>query len=133
MELTKKEYEIAFLTRAEEDAAEVTKLLATHGAQIKGEGSIKKIALAYKIKGEVQAYFCVFRFDATGDAVKALEHDLRTNNAVLRALILKVEAVKETASRPRAPRPVAAASARPAAPAPLSNEALEKTIEQILS
>ncbi len=129
-ETVKKEYEIAFLVRDEVAVEDLVRLLSQHQAEIKSEAPLRRIALAYKIKKESAAYFGVYQFEAQAEQVKALEHDLRISSSVIRALIVKHPS-KAPGERPRTGHPRPASEKKAAAPA-LSNEALEKKIEEIL-
>jgi ribosomal protein S6 len=138
-EKVKKEYEIGVLVRKEEDLPEVRRVVEQHGGTFANDFQAKKIALAYPVKHEKEAIFAFTRFFAEPAEAKQLERDLETVNAVLRPLIT----VRAKISR----REVVAAgkkrmtTSRPAAPVPqssapmvhtLSNEALEKKIEEML-
>jgi ribosomal protein S6 len=147
-EKDKKEYEIAVLVKNEEDLASVVELVRQHNAEIGAGPHAKKIALAYEIKKNKEAVFAYYAFQATSEDVKNLEHDLNTKAEVIRSLIIASPATSgagETPTTPlaagapmRRPRitrtsPVTPSeSSRPSAPRPLSNEALEKKIEEIL-
>lgn len=142
-EKDKKEYELGVLILREEDLPGVLALLAEHKAEITSEARAKRLAMAYEIKGHKEGVFASVTFKAFGDEVKALEHDLGLRADVLRSLVIKlpkpslrpapsagapgtVPGERYQAGRPSASEP------RPAAPKPLSNEALEKKLEEIL-
>jgi ribosomal protein S6 len=138
-ETIKKEYEIGVLVRKEEDLAEVRRAIEQHGGESISDFQPKKIALSYPIEKETEAIFAFCRFHAESAATKQLEKDLVTTNAVLRSLIVippkagkqdEGDASKKwnrTASRQPAPAPEARATTHV-----LSNEALEKKIEEML-
>ena len=156
-EKDRKEYEIAVLVKEEADLAGVTALVTQHKGEGVSEPRAKKLALAYEIKGHTDAVFAYATFKAFGEDVKNLERDLNTHAAVLRFLII---ASPPPAERPyssmvpherRGKAPYAGASSssggsssssepresrssasRPASSGPISNEALEKRIEEIL-
>ena len=129
-EVELKDYEISFLLRQEKEAEDVLKLLKREGAEIISEGTLKKIPLAYKIKKQSEAYFGYLHFRMFKDKVKSLEKDILTTSAILRSLIVTppfVRSKPEPRARPRiAPAPAAQIGA------PLSNEAIERKIEEIL-
>lgn len=142
-EKDKKEYELALLLKSEDDAAGVVTLVSAHGGENISEPRAKRLQLAYEIKGHTEAAFTYFTFKMFGDDMKALEHDLNTRTDVLRFMVIASPAPSErTAASPMPPReerrPRAAVYApaveapKPPAPRPLSNEALEKKIEEIL-
>ena len=143
----RKEYELALLLKSEEDLAGVIKLAGQHNAEGVSEPRAKRLQLSYEIKGHTEAVFASLIFKAFGDEVKALEQELALRPEVLRSLVVKtpkpskhpvgtgipsaapVEKYPRTASRPGTPsvEPRHEASSKP-----LSNEALEKKIEEIL-
>ncbi len=140
-EKDKKEYELAVLLKSEDDLASVRALLAQHNAESVSEPRAKRLGLAYEIKGFTEAVFASATFKAYGDEVKDLEHDLTARQDIIRFMITKTPAPSTRPSSPIVsaedrPRPVRATfsgetSSRPAS-RPLSNEALEKKIEEIL-
>jgi len=143
-EKDKKEYELAVLVKDENDLAGIRTLLSRHGAEDISEPRAKRLGLAYEIKGITEAVFASMTFKAFGDGVKELEHDLGVRPDVVRSLVIKVPPVSTRplpvgvlpeAPRPRPARPAFPSESRPdrpAPPRPLSNEALEKKIEEIL-
>ena len=132
-----KHYEIAFLAASEDAAQELVSLLKRHHAEITQEGPLKRIRLAYKIKKETQAHFGFLQFRALPDVAKALEQELRTKQSVLRFLVVKLPKTAprkvnlEPFTKPSRPVTRTTPLAKPVVPA-LSNEALEKKIEEIL-
>lgn len=135
----KKSYELSFLVKDEGDAQEVSKLLLQHQVAVRGEGPLKKLNLAYEIKHVSQAYFGFVNFAGLPAEVKSLERSLRSNIAVLRALIIKLPKEKTGMAadlrKPARPfvrkRPAGPPPEAQKAPMSLSNEAIEKKIEEI--
>ncbi|MDP2598378.1 MAG: 30S ribosomal protein S6 [Candidatus Liptonbacteria bacterium] len=140
----KKEYELSVLLREEGSVKGVLKLLTQHGAEIKEEGQLRKIQFAYPVDHVAQGYFGFLKVSSLPAEMKSLEKDLRTENGILRSLIVALPTGKKAnaevsrlpSRRPERPGP---ASRRPSVPAteapvrkPLSNEAIEKKIEEIL-
>lgn len=145
-EKDKKEYELAVLVKNEDDLAPVVTLVRQHNGEIAAEPRTKKLALAYEIKKHKEAIFAYFNFKADTADAKSLEQDLNTKAEVIRHLIIASPAPAESHDRDRGDGPGAskrrvrvmrpatgAPEAKPAAPKPLSNEALEKKIEEILN
>lgn len=164
----KKEYELAFLTRAEDSVEEVIAMLKKSGAEITSQGTLVRQRLAYPIEKETQAVMGSLNFRLDPDAIAGLDHELRFNPHVLRFLMVTPPIAKpqgmmyerraaqqgeprrsaETQERRRAApasvsdsasssahAPKATARTQKAEPAPaaaLSNEALEKRLEEIL-
>src|SRR4029077_7335918 len=123
------------------DLASVLEFVRQHNIEIAGEPRAKKLTLAYPIKKHKEAVFAYCTVRALGEDIKNLEHDLNTNPEVIRSLITnavsQLQEDRQSAAfaakrRTRVLRPGPPAEAKPAAPKPLSNEALEKKIEEIL-
>jgi ribosomal protein S6 len=139
-EKVKKEYEIGVLVRKEDDVPEVRRVVEQHGGVFSSEFQAKKIALAYPIKHEEEAVFAFSRFAAEPTEVKQLEFDLENVSVVLRSLItipFKIshrEAVGAGKKRSQIPLRQTSSVQQSSAPAvhTLSNEALEKKIEEML-
>ncbi|RJP43828.1 30S ribosomal protein S6 [Candidatus Parcubacteria bacterium] len=135
-EQDKKSYEVAFLAKTEETLGSVLRLVEQHQGEITSEASSKRVALAYPIKKEGQAVFGFLHAKLAPESAKALERNLETNQEVLRFLIMKLPSPKVlAASAPRSPfkaRPLSRSMPEVRRqPTPLSNEALEKKIEEI--
>jgi ribosomal protein S6 len=148
-EKEKKDYELGVLVPSEGDMPAVVALVRQHNGEVAGEPRAKKLALAYEIKKHKEAIFAYFTFAAVPGDAKNLEHDLNTKAEVIRFLMLASPEPMMVGDRPmgipmtggpiqrrtRVMRPAApnsAPEAKPAAPKILSNEALEKKIEEIL-
>ncbi|OGY98700.1 MAG: hypothetical protein A2855_00465 [Candidatus Liptonbacteria bacterium RIFCSPHIGHO2_01_FULL_57_28] len=129
----KKEYELAFLVNEESEAPGVVAALKAAGAEVHLEGPVRKIALAYEIKKQSAACFSFVQFEMEPAAAKALEGHLALRPEILRFMLITPPSAKAR------PYPQSAVPQRPSAKpyepktAPtLSNEALEKKIEEIL-
>jgi ribosomal protein S6 len=144
-EKDKKEYELALLVKNEADVAGVVALVGQHNGEGISEPRAKRLGLAYEIKKQTEAVFANFTFHAYGDDVKALEGDLNNHHEVIRFMVIASPVASELSTSPIVPqdrrparpsRPMASSSdvrdSRPAPSRPLSNEALEKKIEEIL-
>jgi ribosomal protein S6 len=132
-------YELALLLKNEDDAARAAQWIEQHNGELVGEPRVKKLALAYKIKGFAEAAFLSCTFRAAGADAKSFEHDLRTQPEVIRSLIMIAIPPNERrdpmaapafATQRRMSRSVA--EPRPVPSQPLSNEALTKKIEELL-
>lgn len=131
----KKEYEIAFLAKSEEAAKDLIGVIKAQGAEIVSESPVNKINLAYKIKKETSAYFGYAQFSALPENIKLMDDVLKNKGEILRYLIITPPYMK---NKPRSIPPYRRSSkpvseAKPQATMPLSNEALEKKIEEILN
>jgi ribosomal protein S6 len=138
----KKEYELSYLAKDESSAAEVSGLVRSLGGETTLERQVNKIALAYPVKKETQAFFGFLQFMFSPDQSKPLTDALGLKAGVLRYLLVTPPPMKgkkaregrpEESDRPR-PAEGSWQSRRTSEPkaAPLSNEALEKKIEEIL-
>lgn len=143
----KKEYEISFVLSGEEAAAEVERELLAIGAEITFKSPAASIRLAYPLERHETGYFGYTHFMAMPHSVKALKEALAHKSGVLRFLII-TPAVKQVAREigPRGSAPVrkekdkaegaptTGSAGRPAEPAEklITNEALEKKLEEIL-
>jgi ribosomal protein S6 len=134
----RKDYEISFLVKEEADAEGVSRLLKQHSAEVAAGGSLKPLVLAYKIKKQTHAYFGYAHFSALPSSLPALQRDLETNPLILRFLVITPPFMRMRTYTPRVkpsiPVRQSAALGEMTAPSPLplSNEALEKKIEEIL-
>ncbi len=135
-----KTYELALLLKSEDDAARMMELVRQHSGEVVAEPRAKKIALAYKIKENTEAVFVSCVFAARGEDAKNLERDLRTQPDVIRSMIIVASPLavrREPTAMPSFPFHApkygrVSPEPKPSAPRPLSNEALEKKIEEIL-
>ena len=131
---THKEYELGYILRAEEDRSQVVKLLENHKAQITEDGHVRRVALQYPIEKVTNAFFGFFRFRMEPGLAKDLEGDLRAEKSVLRSLIIVLSKEALAAASGRKPYAKSAEKAPvEVATGPLSNEALQEKIEEILA
>lgn len=138
-EIKKRKYELAFVIKSEGFAV-IAKLLASGGFTVLTENPLEKIQLAYPIKKENYAYFGYCHLEGEPAAIKNLRTDLKLNSEVLRYLIITPPFIKKPAWRKSEPtnspeetkfNPPANRQSPSTEPA-LTNEALEKKIEEIL-
>jgi ribosomal protein S6 len=131
----KKAYEVSFLLESEDHIADVKRLVAQHGADITQESPQRKINLAYPIEHATQAFFGVLKVMSEPGEMKLLEKDLVGSKKVLRSLIIVIPKEKsgegEEAKRPTMPVRRASPVQREQKSKPLSNEAIERKIEEI--
>ncbi len=142
MDKDSKKYEIGFLAKEEGFKNKLVKLLGDFGAEIADNGSMSRIRLAYPIKKETSAFFGYVHFLSQSDAIKKIGESLKLNPEILRYMIIAAPVVQQSAQfvpgkirravfteRPMAPR----TEIKKFKPQPiLSNEALEKKLEEIL-
>lgn len=131
-EIKKKKYEIAFLSKTEESSP-ILQSLTNRGLVILSENPLTKIRLAYPIKKENFAYFGYVHFEGDPAAIKNLRADLKLNPEVLRYLVItrpfgEKEVKKSEPAESAEPKEKLSLSPESV----LTNEALEKKIEEIL-
>lgn len=133
-EVKKTQYEIGYLVPTEEVGQEIASRMKSYDTEVTAEGAMKRIKLAYKIGKETQAFFGYIQFAAEPEKAKMLEQDLRANPNIIRTIIVKLPkpSKKGVGTGKPSPRPVAAKPAAEPQVAAISNEALEKKIEEIL-
>ena len=147
MEKESKNYEIAFLTKSEEDRQEIASVIKSHQISVVDEEKQpSKIRLAYPIKKENYAFFEYLRFSAPPQETQKLKKELEKNQKILRFFITGSQPAAKTVVSDLAKsvkKIMPAKTATPAdsgrlirkrteGPPPLSNEALEKKLEEIL-
>lgn len=138
----KKSYELAFLINKEDFVRELERILKQHNMDIGSAAQSRKISLAYDINKFNQAYFISFQTESPPADVKALERDLKTFPEILRFMVMRLpkQAARPVYSREdsSARRPKifikrdAPTHELPGRQEVLSNEDLEKKIEEIL-
>ncbi len=146
-----KNYEIGFLVKAEADKDEVIKAVQGSGFSIIGEGPMPRIKLSYPIKKENYAYFGYLHFSGNPAGIQGVNDRLKTGSKTLRFFIVPQPIIREVKtseqdsfaqtkrfSRRRSTKelspqqPITQRTKEPSKPEVLSNEALEKKLEEIL-
>lgn len=133
-EIERNLYEITFYIK-EENAAAVRDAVLAHHGEVTEERPFEKVRLEFPIKKESFAFLGILCVSLAPGEVASLTRALTLAPSVLRFLITSValpkegkEEVKKTLERKRPPSP----RATPSEPAILTNEAIEKKIEEIL-
>lgn len=137
-----KKYEIGFLGMAEGARDEIIKLLESYKTEIVDNGKMSMIKLSYPIKKEKSAFFGYLHFTAYPNIIKKFEDSLKLNHQILRFIIIASPISGRPSIESRAPRFRMSSSEIPAikkvefkkpkVQTVLSNEALEKKLEEIL-
>jgi len=131
----KNRYELSFVTQSE-DATPVKALLAKNNAQIVNERPISKIQLAYKIAKQGYGFMGTSEFLADAESAVALRKDIQLEKDILRGILIKLKEPKineaGTEERVAEKSPSGPQRLRSMFGGVLSNEALEKKIEEIL-
>lgn len=137
-----KKYEISFYVRDEKDAEVVFSCLEKNNALNVEAEPLKKIQLAYPIKKEKIAFMGTIFFDLEPQYVDSIRNDMRLNSKILRFMIIKSrnvikeegKKIKNKENKSSAERNVQDKSNFPyEIPGILTNETLEKKIEEILN
>lgn len=135
----RKNYEIAFLVKSEEDQEGIRKILRNFQLPVIDGDRISKIKLAYPIKKENFAYSGYLHFSGSPQDIGNLTESLKNEPKILRFSVITQPIVKKDERRV-----VERASSRQTQEAApqlpkktprtevLSNEALEKKLEEIL-
>lgn len=136
-----REYKVSFILK-EEDASVVHRVLGNFDIKIISETPLVKVRLAYPIKKENFGFAGFLGISTTDEALipktlAALKHEPQVLRAIgtLRSPFESEEKkqIAENTARSRGRRPRREAGTRPAGfRSELSNEALEKKIEEIL-
>lgn len=136
-----KKYEISFILRSEEAVTPALGFLEKIGAKVIEKSLPVKIKLSYPIKRETAACFMYAIFSLAPEKVLGLDKELKLSNDVLRFLIITPPVQKDErrerprrAEGPKQPEPVKKVEfvAPVREPEILSNELLEKRLEEIL-
>lgn len=139
-------YEISFLAKTENGRSEVEQALNKYQAPIIDNGQVSRIKLAYPINKESFAYFGYIIFSGNPENIKKIGDEFKNNPQILRFLIISSPVFrKKTTEAETVPQITPfhrkELDIKPASPQPikriqqveeLSNEALEKKLEEIL-
>lgn len=151
LESNQKEYEVSFLVAEEGDAAEVENVLSKNQATIVTKGPVVMMKLSYPIKKHASAYFGFMHFKTLPEVAATLRQALHISKKIIRFLIvtpwITIQSRESRDARMISrERPVASAISpvtmdrqvssrqeiKPEASKVLSNEGLEKELEEIL-
>lgn len=140
-----KKYELSFMLKSDEAAESVSALLKNQGCEILERSQAQKMKLAYPIKKEVSALFLTVVVEILPEKISGLDHQLRLVPEILRFIIITPPVEKEDRSerpmrysrgKPESPKridePKDTPPSVPAEPEILTNELLEKKLEEIL-
>lgn len=93
------DYEVTYIIRPTLDDPEIearieqlSQLLQTNGGEVVGEiEKMGKRRLAYEIDDVREGYYVVMKFKSDAAQAKELERQMRLNDDVMRALLIKLE------------------------------------------
>lgn len=129
-------FEVSYLEQ-NEGGAGMRAAIERHGGRVLQERPLEKVRLAFPIKKQTYAFLGCIEFVMDSAAVNELQQaEFRLNKELLRTLVHRSAALTPPAEG-EVSRPLAARVSAPRAPRPkeepvLTNEALEKKIEEIL-
>lgn len=125
-------YEIGFLLRNEEGRSFIKRLLEEQGAEIVYESPLKQMSLAYPIEKQTSALFGFIHFSAQRTSVsKILRQTELEKESVLRTLVVKDPAPIQQRQE-REERSFSGETIPPKSASEVTNEDLEKTLQDIL-
>lgn len=139
-----KQYELSLVLQSEESYPEVLGLIKNKGFTVLKENSLARIKLMYPIKKQLSGVFTHLILDISPDRVSGLDSELKTISGVLRFLIVTPPVKEKTERGSRPLRDMKPRSSKPRGEAPekkeprkgtpevISNELLEKKLEEIL-
>lgn len=136
-------YELTYLLRSEEDVSLLRTTLGKYEVRVLQERPLSKVQLEYPIGGERYAFLGILTFEVPVANLHSLRSSLQLQDGVLRSLITLPIPTHGAASEEKLPEeriPLGEDSRVFSRPTPerrpardtLSNEALERKIEEIL-
>ena len=132
----KKEYELSFLLENEGALGVIDQKMSSLGFQTAEEGEFKKITLAYPISKKTEAFFGFRRFLADPGEIKNFSDDLRVKKEILRFFVIANPPQKISEEKrfrqPERQRSVKTKEETIQKPRTITNEELEKRLEEIL-
>lgn len=120
------DYEVTYILRPHINEAEfdaridgIAERLKTSGAEVVSVERIGKRRLAYEIDDVREGFYVIMNFKSNAEQAKELERQLRLNEDVMRALLVRLDkpAPLPPAAPPAAPPPAAPPPAQNPAPA----------------
>lgn len=128
-------YELTFHLMGE-DTAPVRAMVEKHGGKVVSERQPQKVRLGYSIGKQQYSFMGTILFTAGGEVIAPLSNDLKLSGVALRFQIGRRVERKEPKRAPKAEQTPSEGAHAPSRIKPfdgtLSNEALEKKIEEIL-
>ncbi|MEK7542770.1 MAG: 30S ribosomal protein S6 [Patescibacteria group bacterium] len=132
-------YEITFHTLTEEGAGKVRLVIEKSGGNVVHEKPVQKIRLAYKVKKQLFGFTSVTGFEMEPAKIHGFSNELALAGCVLRSMIHivspkkeRTKEVKKSSVETTQPIQESGTKLRSFTTQTLSNEALEKKIEEIL-
>ncbi len=149
----KKSYEVSFLVTEETVVADIEAVFIANGFTVSHKGQLQNLKLAYPIQKHVSAFFGFYHLLGGSQDILKVKEALALNKKILRTLVLSSAipmVVRESRVEQRVKRtrggdmqekienvvpmsmPKPEEQRRPMEPTVLSNEGLEKKLEEIL-
>lgn len=124
-------YEIGFLLRNEEGLSFIKRLLAEQGAEISYESPLKQMTLAYPIEKQTGALFGFIHFSAQSENLPKIMRQVELEKeSILRTLVITNPITGYRQEREE--RPLSAEGSSTKSASEVTNEDLEKTLQDIL-
>lgn len=129
-----KTYEVGYLLISPEAEQELARVLEQNKAGVMSVGKLSEIKLAYPIKKHQSALFGFAKFSAMPESIAPIKASLSLNSGVLRFLIISFIPLKPSADQAteKVKSEPEIKNKEVKVPEILSNEALEKKLEEIL-
>jgi ribosomal protein S6 len=130
----KKEYELAFWLKDENDFVKIKALMNDLGMELTHTSEMRNVPFAYPIKKMTSGYFGFVHFMGMPENIASLSHELKVGDSCLRYIIskdpIKKSEVREM--RRQMPERKPEKPAEPKSSDVVTNEELEKKLEEIL-
>jgi ribosomal protein S6 len=130
MEEELKTYEIAFLAEDSSKADEILNILNRFKASLISDKKVEKINLAYPIKHQTSAFFGFIDFQVLPRDIVEIDKILKQDKNLLRFMIISDPFIRENKNSEN--KKAGYSSREKVKHQELTNEALEKKIEEIL-
>src|SRR3989338_2368031 len=129
-------YEVSFLSALTGVLEKVLELVRTSGAEIIHQGQTVSIKFAYAIKKQSAGYFSYVQFRGTPRMLAQIKDGMESHREILRFLLVKNPLVRGTGgvetAKEEIPREPSHEQVKESRAEPLTNEALEAKLEEIL-
>lgn len=118
----------------QEIATKIRELILSLNGNIKKESFWEKRKLAYLVKKQLFGSYAIFEFELNAEKIEELQKQLKSNNDILRFLIINKIGIKEERPKARLLKPKVAVPVRPteAKGEKVKIEELDKKLEEIL-
>jgi len=140
-EVLENNYEFTFVSLVEM-SPKIRQIIEKNNGNVVFEKELQKVRLAYPIKKQQYGFLGVVEFKTKPDSIEAIAKDIKLENNIIRSMICSLRSKKpslnkykgknQTDKNNRERVGTSARAAKKTIDAGLTNEALEKKIEEIL-